>query len=138
MARIRFEDKEKNIHTIDNESGFYLQERLIYGDESDYPDFAVIKPDKKEIIVTKDVFYKLKDKGLTEKQGSNICFESLDDCINVLLPNVDYALREDPILSDGEDYRKFYIFRKDKTGEIEISERVFECLKDNGISVGYN
>ena len=72
MARIRFEDDEKKIHTIDTGDGSYLEEQTVIGEDNDYLIFSVYFPDETEIVVTQEVFRKLQSAGLKINRDSRV------------------------------------------------------------------
>ena len=138
MARIRFEDNEKKIHTIDTEDGCYLEEQTVIGEDNDYLVFSVYFPDETEIMVAQEVFYKLQSAGLKINIDPRVWFDALDNHSYVIVPEEKCTLREEIIISNGRNYTKFYFYTESTFQEIEISERVFICLKNKRIPVESN
>lgn len=141
MTRIRFEDDEKNIHTIDIKIDFYLEEALVYGSSHDCTEFSVCSHSNYEevIRITETVFNKLKDNGLKSNGSPRIWFEALDNKSYAINPWEKCILIKDQIFSDNrKDYDKFYLYTENANHEVEISERVFKCLKNKGIPVEHN
>lgn len=138
MARIRFEDDEKKIHTIDTGDGSYLEEQTVIGEDNDYLIFSVYFPDETEIVVTQEVFRKLQSAGLKINRDSRVWFDSCDDHSHVIDPEEKYTLREDTIITNGKDYTRFYLYTESTFQEVEISNRVFIRLRDKGFQVEHN
>ena len=93
MARIRFEDNEKKIHTIDTEDGCYLEEQTVIGEDNDYLVFSVYFPDETEIMVAQEVFYKLQSAGLKINIDPRVWFDALDNHSYVIVPEEKCTLR---------------------------------------------
>ena len=138
MARIRFEDDKKKIHTIDTGDGSYLEEQTIIGEDNDYLVFSVYFSDETEINVSEEVFYKLQRAGLKINNNSRVWFDAFDNHSYLINSDEKYTLREDTIISNGRNYTKFYHYTESTFQEVEISERVFIRLRDKGIPVEHN
>ena len=141
MARVRFEDDEKNIHTIDIKTDFYLEEALVYGSFHDYTEFSVCSHSNYEevIRITETVFVKLRNNELESTESPRIWFEGLDNKSYAINSWEKCILIKDQIFSDNKkDYDKFYLYTENANHEVEISERVFKCLKDKGIPEEHN
>ena len=138
MTRIRFEDNERKIHTIDTGDGSYLEEQTVIGEDNDYLVFSVYFPDETEINVVEEVFYKLQSAGLKINKDSRVWFDAFDKHSYLINSDEKYTLREDTIISNGRNYTKFYIYTESTFQEVEISERVFICLRNKKIPVEHN
>ena len=138
MTRIRFEDNERKIHTIDTGDGSYLEEQTVIGEDNDYLVFSVYFPDETEINVVEEVFYKLQSAGLKINRDSRVWFDALDNHSYLINSDEKYTLREDTIISYGRNYTKFYLYTESTFQEVEISKRVFIRLRDKGIPVEHN
>ena len=100
--------------------------------------FSVYFKDGTEINVSEEVFYKLQSAGLKINKDSRVWFDAFDKHSYLINSDEKYTLREDTIISNGRNYTKFYIYTESTFQEVEISERVFICLRNKKIPVEYN